>query len=410
MNKHTGSKVVIATVGLLILAGLLSGAATLWHTRNISREYDQAIKKELEQKGLAYAYTATIFLDAVGPDALTALTDAATLGAQKSEGVEGGDRESVGPGNFANTFLGVEVWQPDAKAKQKYQSIYTMDLGQRGPGPRSVDSKQTTFRLITQADANNAPAASVVEDDERLLVAFPLDLGVQRVIVVGTLSAHEEFSFFAAQRKDVFLQGMIISGLIIAVASAIGIGVSAFVARDLTSRRRVEETLREQARRDLLTGTLNHAAIVNELRQLIATGGRSSHAIAMIDVDGLKALNDNFGHQFGDTALVAVAHALAEDGVIVGRYGGDEFVAVLLGADRNAAEQYRQRVTVRFAIAEVRDPETGAPVPVTASIGLAVFPDDARTITELIAVSDGAMYAAKRQRPGHRPPETRAVA
>ncbi|MGB2695220.1 MAG: GGDEF domain-containing protein [Dehalococcoidia bacterium] len=404
MNTHAGSKVVIATVGLVILAGLLSGAATLWHTRNISSEYDRAIKKELEQKGLAYAYTATVFLDALGDEALPGLNRVAELGVEQSKDAD----RRVAAGNFANAFVDVQVLTPNSE--QGYQTLYDSNTSGEQDSPAPAATKAAKEKLVSKAATGGVPVASVVERDENLIVAFPFTIGDQPVIAVGTISAAEEFSFFAEQKKDVFLQGIVVSSLIIAVTSAIGIVVSTFVARDLTSRRRVEETLRKQARHDLLTGTLNHVAIVDELRQVMATAGSTSHAVAMIDVDELKALNDTHGHQLGDAVLVAVARALAQDGVIVGRYGGDEFVAVIPGADRSAAERYRQRVTDRFAIAEVRGSETGALVPVAASIGLAVFPDDARTITELIAVSDFAMYAAKRQRPVGRTPDDRTAA
>ncbi|GAG18979.1 unnamed protein product, partial [marine sediment metagenome] len=87
------------------------------------------------------------------------------------------------------------------------------------------------------------------------------------------------------------------------------------------------------------------------------------------------------------------------DGAIVGRYGGDEFVAVLPGADRDAAERYRDAVLDTLAGAALRDPESGASVPVVVSIGLATYPTEAGRIEELIKLADSEMFAAKRQRP-----------
>jgi diguanylate cyclase (GGDEF)-like protein len=179
---------------------------------------------------------------------------------------------------------------------------------------------------------------------------------------------------------------------------------TASLARDfnemVSQRRRAEEALREQARRDSLTGVLNHAAIVEQLRDLIPDeGGGSSHAIAMVDVDGLKATNDTYGHQAGDAVLVAVAHTLSKDGATVGRYGGDEFVALLPGANRADAEGYRDTVLQTLADAALADPETGASVPVTISVGLVVYPTEAWRIEDLIKLADSEMYAAKRQRP-----------
>jgi diguanylate cyclase (GGDEF)-like protein/PAS domain S-box-containing protein len=172
------------------------------------------------------------------------------------------------------------------------------------------------------------------------------------------------------------------------------------VLRDINERKGMEAALREQTRRDPLTGVLNHGAIVDELRKLISDGGDGGpHAVVMVDVDGLKTVNDVYGHQVGDAVLVAVAGALSRNGALVGRYGGDEFVALLPGADRKQAECYRDAVLDTLVSAALTDPETGASVPVVASVGLAIYPTEAGRIEELIKLADSAMYATKRQRP-----------
>ena len=115
------------------------------------------------------------------------------------------------------------------------------------------------------------------------------------------------------------------------------------VLRDITERKKAEEALREQMRRDPLTGVLNHAAIVTELRDLISARDDGAQcAVLMNDVDGLKAINDTFGHPVGDSVLVAVAGSLSRDGALIGRYGGDEFITVLPGAGRSEAELYKK--------------------------------------------------------------------
>jgi diguanylate cyclase (GGDEF)-like protein/PAS domain S-box-containing protein len=170
--------------------------------------------------------------------------------------------------------------------------------------------------------------------------------------------------------------------------------------RDISERKRMEEALREQVRRDPLTGVLNHGAIVNELRTLISRSEEGSpHAVAMIDVNDLKIVNDTFGHQVGDEVLITVADALAGEGVLVGRYGGDEFVAILPNADREAAESYRQDVLASLENVELRDPDTEARVPVAVSVGFAIYPAEAERIEDLIKLADSAMYAWRRQRP-----------
>jgi len=190
--------------------------------------------------------------------------------------------------------------------------------------------------------------------------------------------------------------------LLEAIAHATGPILSARLERDRheRERKRAEEALREQARRDPLTGVLNHGAIVEELRTLLSGHHDSdSHAVAMVDVDGLKAVNDTYGHQVGDAVLVAVARALSGNGALVGRYGGDEFAVVLPGADRAAAERYREGVLSLLPTAALHDPESGAAVPVAVSVGLAMYPTQAHKVEELVKLADDEMYAAKRQRP-----------
>ena len=170
--------------------------------------------------------------------------------------------------------------------------------------------------------------------------------------------------------------------------------------RDITERVRAEDVLREQTRRDPLTGALNHAAIIDELTDVIAAvDDDATCAIAMVDVDGLKAINDTYGHQVGDAVLTSVGHALSRRGAIVGRYGGDEFLAIIASAGREEAEQYRDEVAATLADARVTEDETGATVSVAASIGLAIYPEDGRSAHELLELSDNAMYASRRQRP-----------
>jgi diguanylate cyclase (GGDEF)-like protein len=154
---------------------------------------------------------------------------------------------------------------------------------------------------------------------------------------------------------------------------------------------------REHARRDPLTNALNHGAISEALRDLVSGlhTDMSKCAVAMVDVDGMKAVNDTYGHQAGDRVLITVANALGHSGALVGRYGGDEFVVILPGAGRDEAEHYRDAVLNALTRAEL---DTQASIPVHVSVGLAIYPEEAQTVAELVELSDNAMYAAKRER------------
>jgi len=222
----------------------------------------------------------------------------------------------------------------------------------------------------------------------------------ERAALVNALLERGEVIDYGLRMKtaDGQVIAMSVSGRLLRSPDGAPLGFEGFL-RDITERQRMEEALRDQLRRDALTGVLNHGAIVDELRSLISNGANDgSHAVAMVDVDGLKATNDTFGHQLGDAVLVAVASALSQDGALVGRYGGDEFVAVLPNADRPAAERYREEVMGALAKASLRDQESGTSVPVEASIGIAIYPTESTRIEELIKRADTEMLAAKRQR------------
>jgi diguanylate cyclase (GGDEF)-like protein/PAS domain S-box-containing protein len=190
-------------------------------------------------------------------------------------------------------------------------------------------------------------------------------------------------------------------------------------ARDITERKRAQAALvtherlleeksallevalkseREHARLDPLTGALNHGAITGALRDMVTNAEAPSFAMVMVDVDGLKAANDTYGHQMGDAVLVLVAEALQRDGATVGRYGGDEFMALLPGAGREAAERYRDAVMTSFEETMLSDAETGTRVSVIASMGFAIYPEEASAVEDLIKASDSAMFVVKRQR------------
>jgi diguanylate cyclase (GGDEF)-like protein/PAS domain S-box-containing protein len=153
-----------------------------------------------------------------------------------------------------------------------------------------------------------------------------------------------------------------------------------------------------RAKTDPLTGALNHGAISEVITESMAA--EMTFAVAMVDVDGMKAINDTFGHQAGDSVLKAVTAAITRAGAIAGRYGGDEFLVALLSASREEAERYKNAVDAELRDAHVIDPETGAHVPVVASVGIAVYPDDGPTLPELVEHADEQMYVEKRARQG----------
>ncbi|HYM27748.1 MAG TPA: sensor domain-containing diguanylate cyclase, partial [Steroidobacteraceae bacterium] len=169
------------------------------------------------------------------------------------------------------------------------------------------------------------------------------------------------------------------------------------LARKSAELERALAVERRYARMDPLTGVLNYGSVTAEMQALWADG-TGHFAALMADVDGLKSVNDTYGHHAGDAVLRRAASLLARDGAIVGRYGGDEFVVLLPGADRAAAESYVRGVQALLDASPVIDPATSATIAVRASMGIAAFPADAARIADLLHAADTAMYAEKSQR------------
>lgn len=157
-----------------------------------------------------------------------------------------------------------------------------------------------------------------------------------------------------------------------------------------------ERSLRVRASTDSLTGLYNHSYVLNYLGELVRA--RRPCAIVMIDIDGFKAINDTSGHYVGDEALRVLAEAMrrsARSGDVLGRYGGDEFLAILPNTDDQGAAAFGRRVlgVVRH---HAQERAVVTKIDVRASIGVAAYPRDGRRADELIVQADALMYEAKR--------------
>lgn len=191
------------------------------------------------------------------------------------------------------------------------------------------------------------------------------------------------------------------------------IGVQDFLQKGATSvqrihqvlqlareRHRQESALRRAASFDALTGVLNRSELLRQLAKAISHASRSVYrgAVLIIDIDDFKQINDTFGHLTGDAVLKDVAarlSAVARAGDSIGRLGGDEFVLILEGLrtwDDAAAAAKKASETTSYEL-EIE----GHRVPVSTSIGVAVFPDQADEPDVLLELADRAMYAAKRK-------------
>lgn len=158
--------------------------------------------------------------------------------------------------------------------------------------------------------------------------------------------------------------------------------------------RRANDELERLASSDVLTGVANRRAIVERLRCELGEGTRRLGCL-LVDLDRFKQVNDTFGHAEGDRVLRVMAESIVasvRDGDVVGRYGGDEFLVVLPGADLEGLEAVARRV------AALREPCAGGPTTVTVSTssGGVIVPSEApRDLAGVLAAADALLYEVK---------------
>ncbi|MCP5326083.1 MAG: EAL domain-containing protein [Oceanospirillaceae bacterium] len=170
------------------------------------------------------------------------------------------------------------------------------------------------------------------------------------------------------------------------------------IALDISDRKRIEEHLGWLASHDPLTGLYNRRRFTEEVEQVIATSHRYQHISALLffDLDNFKDINDIHGHHAGDEILKKVSRALrksARESDIIARLGGDEFAVIL--KESNAGDAMVSADRFCQAVNAVTENINGRLLHVSASIGVALYPDHGNNLKTLLANADLAMYQAK---------------
>ena len=185
-----------------------------------------------------------------------------------------------------------------------------------------------------------------------------------------------------------------------------------WVYEDVTDARNTAQRLVEIAERDPLTNLYNRRRFVDDLRRTLALAARSRHqaGLLMFDLDGFKPVNDTFGHLAGDQVLVRVAQAVSSIirmGETLFRLGGDEFAVIVPEAEHSALTELARRIVL--TIRELDFEFEGVRAGVTASLGVAVFPDHLQLpdnpgaghpatealLDQWIDAADAALYRSK---------------
>lgn len=167
------------------------------------------------------------------------------------------------------------------------------------------------------------------------------------------------------------------------------------VGRDITQRKKSEQTIKFMAYYDTLTGLPNRNQFRNHLNEVLQQQKTKMHAVIFLDLDRFKIINDTKGHSVGDIILQKVAGRLekaVQNEGLVSRQGGDEFIIVLEDVDKENASQVAKRILNEFSHPfEINNEEFY----VTPSIGISIYPTDGSDEETLIKNADTAMYQAK---------------
>ena len=174
-----------------------------------------------------------------------------------------------------------------------------------------------------------------------------------------------------------------------------------FQIQDITERKRAEAALQSLSLVDELTGLYNRRGFLAVTEQHVAAI-RRDHKIPIVlyaDLDGLKEINDSYGHHEGDRALAHAAQILKEtfrSSDILARLGGDEFVALAAIEEDEGAESLTDRLQEQF---DLSNAARSLPYNLSVSVGVANFENDRYSIEDLMAQADRAMYEEKRRKP-----------
>jgi len=172
------------------------------------------------------------------------------------------------------------------------------------------------------------------------------------------------------------------------------------LTRDIRERKHAAEMIEKMAFFDSLTGLPNRHLLHDRLGQAVSNAGRDAInlAVLFINLDRLKGINDNYGHDFGDRLLHETGRRLSatvRGNDVVGRWGGDEFVVLLW----QVAHPEHCTLVAKKILAALNEPLNidGEDVAVSASLGISLFPQDAENVDQLVTTADLAMQHAKRE-------------
>ena len=244
--------------------------------------------------------------------------------------------------------------------------------------------------FATWESMSEGGAIVVMSDIEKLKTVDPelyerfSRVGISRILAAPLFNDQKLIGFLVADNY-VLEEGYDTQRLLETVAT--------FISARIVNQRLVEE-LERAGTHDALTGLLNRRGFDKAIGSLMGSAPDERYALALIDIDDFKTVNDLHGHDVGDSALRALARSVKRalpQTAVVGRNGGDEFVALLFGTDTLLAED---------SFAKLEQMDLGCThdekwYPLSISIGYVEYPDQAKDLNAAYAKADAALYAVK---------------
>ncbi len=370
----------------------------------LSKDELELAKRQLEiLYEISNAMRTTLKLDEILYIILTAVTSHAGLGFnramlflvnERSQQLEGA--MGIGPGSGEEAQA---IWRTLDPTKTTLEDLIAAYRSFRQGPPSPLDELVRSMRLPLQEQAGVIALAAlegmpfeILTDEAKQKLSDPSlkTLELDRFVavplkardrVVGVLVADNRFTGKPISREEVRLLTL--------CANQAGLAIE---------NSRLYEQAVLASRTDSLTKLWNHGTFQQLLDEELARAKRydKTVSLAMLDLDDFKAYNDRLGHQAGDQLLVRVAQVLREVARTsdqVARYGGEEFAFIFPETPREEALQACERIRARVSSGASPQP-TGPPMSI--SIGLAAFPQDAGTKDQLIYAADMALLTAKR--------------
>ena len=313
-----------------------------------------------------------------------------------------GERGYVVTGNPAFLEPYLEARPAIARQSDRLRSL-TQQLPAAHEHARSIRQRldqltrwqETVISLQRQGGHTEAVAMIATGEGRRMIEGLLAETAQIERHARASLAASTSRADDLARNSELYQYGLTLVGLLLLAITALA---NVAVRRSMEAEARVREELHRRAVTDDLTGLANRRELLASLERAIAGSRRNRRplALAVLDIDHFKRINDNYGHPAGDAvirriALLAVEVMRGQD--TVGRLGGEEFAVVLpdCTAEDALAACERLRTAVRDTDLEM---ETGLPIYITLSTGVAVF-ERSDTAETMIARADAALYAAK---------------